>query len=271
MNINKELSCEICGLVVTKGQLFKHVVKTHGMNPQDYYDKFMKTDKSEGYCLTCGKKTEFMNPTKGYRKFCNNSCRALYKGNDEDVSFVCLECNLEIKSTNKRKLWMAVAKHLKKDHNMTVKDLYDKYKKTDTEGVCKLCCKDTEFHNFEEGYQLYCSISCATKLASPSVIKADYAEANEIKEQKEMSYSEYMCDLNKRLEDIKYDINQETSYAEGDENAKPKSTAKMILKEKDLYFLKEYDTEETYTKVNRNYRNEWCNDEDDFGVQVEWC
>ena len=54
-----------------------------------------------------------------------------------------------------------VGKHLKRIHNMTVKEYYDKFIKTDeNEGKCLNCGNPTSFHRISDGYLKYCSNRC---------------------------------------------------------------------------------------------------------------
>lgn len=48
----------------------------------------------------------------------------------------------------------------KKDHNLTTKEYFDKYLKEATDGICKLCGKDTKYKGFTTGYNDYCSEKC---------------------------------------------------------------------------------------------------------------
>lgn len=48
----------------------------------------------------------------------------------------------------------------KKDHNLTTKEYFDKYLKETTDGICKLCGKDTKYKGFTTGYNDYCSEKC---------------------------------------------------------------------------------------------------------------
>lgn len=42
---------------------------------QDYYDKFLKTNKNEGVCIKCGKQCNFISLTQGYHTFCSVKCQ----------------------------------------------------------------------------------------------------------------------------------------------------------------------------------------------------
>lgn len=56
-----------------------HALITHHIKPREYYDKFLKQNLDEGYCLYCNKPTKFLSITSGYLKYCNNSCASLNK------------------------------------------------------------------------------------------------------------------------------------------------------------------------------------------------
>lgn len=47
----------------------KHVKSCHNIEPKEYYDKFIKKE-NEGICKFCGKNTEFVKISKGYREYC---------------------------------------------------------------------------------------------------------------------------------------------------------------------------------------------------------
>jgi len=65
------MKCKICGREFVK--ITSHIKRIHGINVNDYYDKFMKQD-GEDECLTCGGLTTFEGITKGYRRFCSPGC-----------------------------------------------------------------------------------------------------------------------------------------------------------------------------------------------------
>ena len=65
--------CKLCSAsFVLKGGLSLHVNHTHKMKIEDYYNKFLRKDDSEGKCKWCGKPTTFSG-ILGYRDFCYNS------------------------------------------------------------------------------------------------------------------------------------------------------------------------------------------------------
>lgn len=54
-------------------------------------------------------------------------------------------------------------KHLKNEHNISDKDYYDTYIKTEDEGICLVCGKPTKYISFSRGYQKHCK-SCGSTL-----------------------------------------------------------------------------------------------------------
>ncbi len=50
--------------------------------------------------------------------------------------------------------------HLKKIHNLTSKEYYDKFYKSINEGICPVCNKNTKFRGITNGYATYCSSKC---------------------------------------------------------------------------------------------------------------
>lgn len=55
------------------------------------------------------------------------------------------------------------AAHIKFKHNIDLKTYYDKYLKTESEGICLECKKVTPFLGIRKGYQRFCSMQCASK------------------------------------------------------------------------------------------------------------
>jgi len=50
--------------------------------------------------------------------------------------------------------------HLKREHNMCMKEYYDLYIKKESEDRCKMCEKTCFWENFSKGYCTYCSREC---------------------------------------------------------------------------------------------------------------
>ena len=72
---------------------------------------------------------------------------------------VCLVCNRILKGTE------GLVRHFKFAHKLSQKEYYDKYLKSEFEGVCKNCGKVTRFADMVYGYQYTCSSSCCGKVA----------------------------------------------------------------------------------------------------------
>lgn len=69
------MKCEICGRECKNYKsLSVHVVKTHKLSREEYYNKFLKINDLEGFCKVCDKKTCFLDLKKGYCNFCSRTC-----------------------------------------------------------------------------------------------------------------------------------------------------------------------------------------------------
>lgn len=66
---------------------------------------------------------------------------------------ICKICGQDVKNKG-------ITSHLRK-HKLTDKEYYDKYIKSDNNGICKICGKPTKFFGNVLGYGTYCSNSCA--------------------------------------------------------------------------------------------------------------
>jgi len=66
--------CKICGFQPKKKEsIYKHIVCTHKMNPEEYYLKYVG---EKGKCTSCKKETKFISINKGYCKTCSNFCKS---------------------------------------------------------------------------------------------------------------------------------------------------------------------------------------------------
>ena len=70
---------------------------------------------------------------------------------------ICKICGKEFKTLD------PIGLHLKKFHNMTHKEYYDKFYKKPDEGFCKTCGNPTIFRKLCEGYKQFCSSTCASR------------------------------------------------------------------------------------------------------------
>lgn len=55
-----------------------------------------------------------------------------------------------------------IANHLKVKHNMTTREYYDLYLKSENEGICPVCGNNTKYYNFTIGYNKHCSTRCSS-------------------------------------------------------------------------------------------------------------
>ena len=66
--------CHVCNEEFNNyKELSYHIKSKHKMSSKEYYDMFLKKE-DEGFCLTCGKETEFAKISIGYRKYCCYEC-----------------------------------------------------------------------------------------------------------------------------------------------------------------------------------------------------
>ena len=79
---------------------------------------------------------------------------------DKTQKFRCPICNREYFKDD----WANIVGHLKKKHNISSKEYYDKYLKKENEGTCKNCGKETRFLNISKGYKETCSFACTNIL-----------------------------------------------------------------------------------------------------------
>ena len=60
-----------------------HLWKTHGLKPQQYYDKYIASE-TDGKCAECGCPTSFKSIGQGYKEFCSKKCAALHIASDPE-------------------------------------------------------------------------------------------------------------------------------------------------------------------------------------------
>jgi G:T-mismatch repair DNA endonuclease (very short patch repair protein) len=73
--------CQICSREFPKlVGLVTHIRRAEHLTPSEYYNKFIRADVSEGFCVVCGKDTTFTTLERGYKKHCSSKCAA----NDPD-------------------------------------------------------------------------------------------------------------------------------------------------------------------------------------------
>lgn len=78
MSSTKSVKCKICGKkYVSKDALIGHIEKAHGANiPEGWnaarYENYLRTGKTEGRCVYCGKETGWNNATGKYNRMCGS-------------------------------------------------------------------------------------------------------------------------------------------------------------------------------------------------------
>lgn len=69
-----ELTCKLCNKEFKNQRgLSQHIYQQHSITAKVYYDTYYKQN-DEGLCLNCGKQTQFLNMTNGYRLYCCRKC-----------------------------------------------------------------------------------------------------------------------------------------------------------------------------------------------------
>jgi len=69
------IKCKICNKEVNSYRaLGIHIKKSHNINSKDYYDKYLKKEEKEGFCIVCEKPTKFLSLMRGYSTHCSISC-----------------------------------------------------------------------------------------------------------------------------------------------------------------------------------------------------
>lgn len=56
---------------------------------------------------------------------------------------------------------MELARHIKRKHNMSNIEYYDRFYKKEGDGFCKECGKPTKFYNINKGYASFCNNTCS--------------------------------------------------------------------------------------------------------------
>jgi ribosomal protein L31 len=148
--------CPICNkptkYISYSRMVYNHAIKEHNITIKEFYDKFIKKE-GEGKCTKCGKETDFLYLSKGYKKMCSTCYPTMF----------CKICNKDtdygVNTFYKH--------HLKKFHNITAEEYYKQYINTDEKvGICKMCGKSTNFISIVDGFYDYCSVQCTSILGA---------------------------------------------------------------------------------------------------------
>lgn len=108
---------------------------------------------------------------------------------------ICKICN---EQCNKMR---ALHLHVKRKHNMSSKDYYDKFYKKDDEGICLTCGKTTDFLHYNRGYNKYCCDKCKRDKNFGIYSKINYKKATE--KCKQTTYNKYGVESVLQLPEIR--------------------------------------------------------------------
>lgn len=84
------VKCRICEKKCTTARGLSLHIKTHKINPKEYYDKFLKKE-GEGICPECGKETRFKGLGKGYHVHCSYVCVGISDKVKKKIKQTCLK------------------------------------------------------------------------------------------------------------------------------------------------------------------------------------
>ena len=156
-------NCKICGFSSEDPNAFaQHIKKDHQLSMKGYYDQYLRKP-GEGICPVCGKETQYLTLSKGYREYCSikcsNSVRQATKV-EKQAELECKICGKKFEGTAQQ-VAVQFTKHLKEHNIYEPKIYYDKYIRQEGEGICPVCGKETTFYSILRGYDKYCSNKCA--------------------------------------------------------------------------------------------------------------
>ena len=82
----QKTQCQICGASYIN--IGSHIVQTHKISTQEYYDKFMKKNDYDGLCAICGKPTPFLSLIEGYQPTCCQVCGGKYSREHGKITMI---------------------------------------------------------------------------------------------------------------------------------------------------------------------------------------
>ena len=209
------MRCEMCNkeLQDYKG-LASHVVKTHKITSQDYYDKHLK-HKNEDICYTCGKPTPFISLSKGYQAHCcqkcaNNNPEILKQKQKTNIEHFGVKCYLQTDSSRNlcnKKLQTEEVKNKRKN---TCQRIYGGNAPASSNQVQEKM-KETTFKRFGV-YNAFQSEEIQEKQKATLKSKYGVTNAYQIKQVREKSHSQQA--LNKHYDTMKKNGTFKTSKEE---------------------------------------------------------
>lgn len=219
--------------------------------------------KEKIYCHICNSQTNYTNWSLFIRQHINGKhkeiltkkeyCEKFNIVENKDNFITCLICgNKEFDNDGNFARY-----HLRKIHNIGMKEYYDMFFKKEGEGICPICGKQTSFECSTKGYKKYCSYRCAAnspekkeqtiqtnlkKYGVKSTVELDWIKellykANEnredaIKKMKETNLEKYGVENVFQLEEIKEKSKKTKLEKYGDENYRNDEQIKKTCKER---------------------------------------
>lgn len=75
------VKCHLCGKEFKNLiSLSRHIKRSHpDVSTKDYYNLYLKTNNTDGFCQICQKPTKFLSLDKGYKNTCCKTCTNIFK------------------------------------------------------------------------------------------------------------------------------------------------------------------------------------------------
>lgn len=137
------------------------------------------------------------------------------------TEFICKICGQKFDNAK------SFSNHLTRNHKILSKDYYDKYVKSDNEGICKICGNPTNFKNLTVGYRTYCCNECSRK------------DKDIYKKLKNTNIERYGVSCSLANIDIRQKAKETKRERYGDENYCNSARIKLRYEEKTLQKFKE--------------------------------
>ena len=171
VNAIPEANLVICLMCQKKykglASLGAHIVRSHLITTQAYYNRFLRKGSTDGTCLTCGRATSFQDMGTGYpNKYCSLACNKAESKQkriqaEKDAREARKSEHVTCRVCGKVAVGlMALVKHTNDQHGMSSEHYYDAYFRKPDEGQCRMCGKQTGFIDASRGYRRYCSNLC---------------------------------------------------------------------------------------------------------------
>lgn len=113
-------------------------------------------------CKICGKECNTLSGIARHSKKAHNIVDKEYKELYKELfpQKIITEDMIQCKICGEYSKPLGMSSHLARKHNLSGKDYYDQYCKTESEGICKICGKPTSFRGVNIGYSKYCGPKC---------------------------------------------------------------------------------------------------------------